>query len=460
MIPLEPILGKKYPAKAHAARVAEHLVNQSQARTGIIYLEGQKTHMIEDNDGEAPFRQRRYFFYLSGCQLPDCYLTYDIKRAHLTLFIPPIDPASVVWSGLPISPEKALVDYDVDEVKYTTDLNATLAGQASPLTESTVFAIAGQVSPHTTFLNFKSTNTTLVKAAIEICRVVKDDYEIALTRRANQATAAAHNAVFKALKTATNEQELEGIFISTCMKAGCGQQAYKSIVASGTNPATLHYQNNNEPLAGRLNLLLDAAPEERCYAADVTRTVPISGKWSKESRAIYDIVLEMQLECIGTLKAGVLWDNVHAQAHKIAIGGLIKLGILKGDPIEIFESRTSVAFFPHGLGHYLGMDTHDTGGNPNYEDADTMFSYLRVRGTLPAGSIITVEPGIYFCRFIIKPYLNNEKHSRFIDKSILEKYWEVGGVRIEDDVLVTETGYENLTQVEKDPDALEDLLRG
>src|SRR5438045_2756329 len=102
----------------------------------------------------------------------------------------------------------------------------------------------------------------------------------------------------------------------------------------------------------------------------------------------------MQMVCTGMLKAGVLWEEVHLEAHKVAIEGLKGLGILKGRSVDILKARTIVAFFPHGLGHYLGMDTHDTGGHPNYEDRDIMFKYLRVRGALPAGSIITVEPGV------------------------------------------------------------------
>jgi len=180
-----------------------------------------------------------------------------------------------------------------------------------------------------------------------------------------------------------------------------------------------------------LNVLVDAAAESNCYAADITRTFPISGKFSSESKAIYEIVLQMQTECINLLKAGVLWDDVHAHAHRVAIAGLLKLGILKGEAEEIFEKRTSVAFFPHGLGHYLGMDTHDTGGNPNYEDKDPMFRYLRVRGQLPAGSVITVEPGIYFCEFIIEPYLKDPEQSKYISQAVLDRYWDVGGVRIE-----------------------------
>lgn len=169
-------------------------------------------------------------------------------------------------------------------------------------------------------------------------------------------------------------------------------------MASGTNAATLHYQKNCERLQGRANVLLDAGGEFRCYAADVTRTFPIHGKFGERSRKLYDVVLRMQEVCLGLLMAGVVWDEVHAAAHRVAIEGLLDLGILRGDKEEIFKSRTSVAFFPHGLGHYLGMDTHDTGGHPDYEDADPMFKYLRVRGTLPAGSIITVEPGVSLSR--------------------------------------------------------------
>ncbi|KAK3065663.1 hypothetical protein LTS18_002556, partial [Coniosporium uncinatum] len=262
---------------------------------------------------------------------------------------------------------------------------------------------------------------------METCRIVKDAHEIAMIRHANVVSTAGHVALMRAAARATNERELEALFLKTSMERGCHDQAYSPIVASGTSAATLHYVHNDKPLADKLNLLIDAGAEYDCYAADITRTFPISGKFSAESRQIYDIVLSMQEKCIGMLKAGVLWDDVHATAHRVAIAGLLKLGILKGDEGKIFENRTSVAFFPHGLGHYLGMDTHDVGGNANYGDKDPMFRYLRVRGTLPAGSVITVEPGVYFCKFIIEPYLDDPKHREFIDREVLARYWDVGG---------------------------------
>ena len=345
------------------------------------------------------------------------------------LFIPPIDPETVIWSGLPVSAEEALQRFDVDEVRYTSDTNAELAHIAGQKTYSTVFTIPHQVSEQVTFLGFDDKNFAILKEAIEVCRVVKDEFELAMMAKANAISSAAHRAAMQKVKSAKNERELEALFLSDSITAGARHQAYHGIFASGRAAATLHYVHNNAPLEGKLNLLLDAGCEWDCYASDITRTFPINGKFTKESRAIYDIVLKMQLECIAALREDVLWDDIHLLAHKIAIDGLLELGILKGDKDEILANRTSVAFFPHGLGHYLGMDTHDTGGNPNYADQDTMFRYLRVRGKLPAGSVVTVEPGIYFCNFIIEPFLKDPKHAKFIDADVLERYWDVGGVR-------------------------------
>ncbi|KKY14583.1 putative prolidase [Phaeomoniella chlamydospora] len=449
MTNINSALNGKYPAKAHAKRVAEFIAAAGAGgRDGVIYLESQKTHMNEDNDQQAPFRQRRPFFYLSGCELPDSYLTYNIATTELTLYIPPIDPDDVIWSGLPKSPEEALKEYDVDAVFTTANLNACLTKIASSLTTTstkTIYAIPEQVSEHVTFNPFEKTDFSILKKAIDYTRVVKDDFEIALIRKANEVSADAHAAVYEKAPTAKTERELHAIFISTCICGGCDNQAYDPIVASGTNAATLHYVKNNEKLIDKENLLIDAGGEYRCYAADVTRTFPLSGKWSKESKEIYDTVHEMQEVSFEMLKEGVLWEDVHAAAHKVAIKRLKQFGILVGDEQEIFDKRISVAFFPHGLGHYLGMDTHDTGGNANYEDKDSMFKYLRVRGTLPAGCVITVEPGVYFCRFIIEPYLKDAESSKYINKIVLDKYWKVGGVRIEDDVVITKNGFENLT---------------
>jgi Xaa-Pro dipeptidase len=321
-------------------------------------------------------------------------LTYDIETSKLTLFIPPVEPDDVIWSGLPLSPTEALEKYNVDKVFTTAEVNDFLASYSRCHPFATLFAIDGQRPAEISWPESPRGNLSRLKRVIENVRVVKDEYEISLIAKANEISGKAHMAAVDQVKTASNERELHGIFIATCIALGCREQAYPAIVASGTNAATLHYVKNDESLKNQLNVLLDAGGEYNCYSSDITRTFPISGTFSRESRSIYEIVDEMQCSCFEMLKAGVMWDDVHMNAHRIAIKGLKTVGILKGDDQEIFEKRVSVAFFPHGLGHYLGMDTHDTGGNADYNDPDIMFRYLRKRGRLPENSVITVEPGV------------------------------------------------------------------
>ncbi|TGJ69987.1 hypothetical protein EYR41_005985 [Orbilia oligospora] len=437
----------KYPAKAHARAVAKHL----SLTSGTIYLESQKSRLEEDKDQEAPFHQRRYFFYLSGCALPDCYLTYDVAKDFLTLYIPPINPEEVMWSGLPLDAEGAKNKFDIDSAKYSNELEADLKGE--------VLVIPGQVSESVTLLKNEGVTVKLskdLKEAINECRVYKDDYEVALIKHANEISGSAHVALMKAAKTCKFEHELEGIFLENCIRRGARRQAYDSIIASGTNAATLHYIHNNQAFSDRLNILIDGGCEYDLYASDITRVFPLNGKFTKESREIYSLVLKMQLDALAMIKPGVLWDTIHETVHKILIQGFLDLGIFQNGTVdEILENRTSCAFLPHGLGHHMGMDTHDTGGHPNYSDPDPMYKYLRVRIPLKERAVITVEPGVYFCEFIIKPYLENPKHNKYINTEVLDRYWAVGGVRIEDDVLVTKDGYENLTNVVKEIDDVE-----
>ncbi|KAJ5485342.1 Prolidase pepP [Penicillium diatomitis] len=454
MASVDEILAGKYPGKAHARRVAQ-MLKEKNGDVGIIYLEAQKTRMIEDSDEAMHFRQRRPFFYLTGCNEPDASVVYDAKKDQLTLFISPIDPDSVIWMGLPLSPEQAKKQYDVDAVHYTNEVNSTLASIASAQEGKTVaFAIDQQVSEGTDFKGFAQTNLSVLKDVIGDARVVKDAYEIALLRKANDISTLGHIACMKAARKAGNEREVEAEFIKTCIAHGAREMSYHPIFAAGENGATLHYVKNDDSFhypdqQRKGSLLIDAGGEYQTYCADITRVVPLAGRFPEEARQIYEIVLDMQTQCIAMLKEGVLWDDVHALAHRVAIKGLLKLGILQGDEEEIFQKRVSVAFFPHGLGHYLGMDTHDTGGNPNYNDNDKMFRYLRTRGKLPAGSVITVEPGIYFCHFIIDPVLASADTGKYINTSVLERYWRVGGVRIEDNVHVTKDGPDNLTSTPK-----------
>lgn len=241
-----------------------------------VEIEGGKKGNVEGPLANASSlrSQRRYFNYLTGCPLPDCYFAYDVASDRSTLFIPPIDPDDVIWSGLPVSPEQALAKWDVDEVRFSNEVNPVLAHLAST-GATTAFAIPGQVDDNVTFLEFTNKNFDVLKLAIEECRVVKDDYEIALIRKANVVSEAAHRAVLGKVKGAGNEMELEGEFIGRCIQMGGKEQSYHGIFAAGRAAATLHYVANDAPLKGKQNVLLDAGAEWECYASDIV-SLPFS----------------------------------------------------------------------------------------------------------------------------------------------------------------------------------------
>ena len=408
-------------------------------------------------------RQRRHFYYLSGCDLPDCFFAYDIASDRSTLWIPPVDPEYVMWAGMPLLPDEALKRYDVDAVLTFDELKSGKSLVQMLQKQQTVVMVikdrADMAIFHSEDLKAYDplVNYEWARRGIEACRVVKDEYEVQLIKHANVVSSYAHERILACAKRAKNERELNAVFVMHCHANNCKEQAYGCICASGTNASTLHWVRNDTPLEGRLNLLIDAGAEYECYCADITRTFPLNGKFTKESREIYDLVLKMQTECMRTIKAGIKWEDVHMLAHTVAAEGLRELGILNKDVSleKILDSRVTCRFFPHGLGHYLGMDTHDVGGNANYEDPDEYFRYLRVRGTVPAGAVITNEPGIYFRKFPFEAEMNEGKWDGIVDQRVLVQYWEVGGVRIEDDVLVKEGGCENLTTVISRPEYIE-----
>ena len=380
-----------------------------------------------------------------------------------------------MWAGMPLLPPEALERYDVDRVLTSDELKTgeslvEMLKSQQQGGSTTIFAIqdradlaiwhAEAVQKFSPTIDLK-----ILVQAITRCRVVKDSHEIALLRHANAVSSYAHKKVLQAVPRAKNERELNAVFVMHCHANNCKEQAYGCICASGTAASTLHYVHNDQPLTDeKLNLLLDAGAEYTCYCADITRSFPLTedGKFTPESREVYDLVAKMQAECFQVIKAGVMWEDVHMLAHRVAAEGLRELGILKKElsTEQILESRVTCRFFPHGLGHYIGMDTHDVGGNANHEDENEFFRYLRIRGKLPVNSVVTNEPGIYFREFPFRQELEEGKWDGVVDRGVLDQYWKVGGVRIEDDVWVKEGGYENLTTVQSGWDYVEAMVRG
>jgi Xaa-Pro dipeptidase len=193
--------------------------------------------------------------------------------------------------------------------------------------------------------------------------MIKDDHEIKLIRKANDISSQAHKQVLANILHYKNEAQVEGLFTDVCISHQAKQQAYDPIAASGPNAGTLHYDANDEDFGDRQLMCLDAGCEFELYASDITRTFPLSTSWpSKEAENIYKLVERMQETCIERLAPGVRYLDLHVLAHQIAIDGLLTLGILhNGTKEEIYKAGTSRAFFPHGLGHHVGLEVHDVG---------------------------------------------------------------------------------------------------
>lgn len=235
-------------------------------------------------------------------------------------------------------------------------------------------------------------------------------------------------------------------------------------MGAGTNGAILHYHQNTSDIRCQGELILvDAGCDFRYYASDITRTFPVGGKFTAEGRGIYELVLLMQKTVLRALKPGVLWEDMHRLAVRVAAQGLIKLGVLYDNDLEeILASGAVAVFFPHGLGHSIGLDVHDVGGYPKGVPRiqEPGIRYLRMRRQLVPGMVLTVEPGIYFSRYIIQEAKRTDPGlAKFINFDVAEKLVAVGGVRIEDSVVITSDGHENLTPLVKEVNEIEELFQ-
>ena len=275
----------KYPAKAHARRVAEATGSSS----AVIGLEGVKTVPYANSDQPRHFRQDRYFYYITGCNEPGCYVTYEVARDFLTLWLPKSDPRRIFYDGRGSTPEEAMAKYDIDEAKYIKpDADIAWLLKMCGASIKNTLLLDKQITTHS---QTARSNPDVLRHAMESCRAIKDANEIELIREANRISSEAHRQVLKHLSKFDRESQAEGLFLNTCIVAGAKEQAYGPILGSGPNAGTLHYQANDEPFGDRQVLLIDASCEWQLYAADITRTMPLNrkkpGYWpSKEAETI------------------------------------------------------------------------------------------------------------------------------------------------------------------------------
>lgn len=406
---------------------------------------------------------------------PDCSLTYDVGLDILTLYVPDFDLHRAIWMGPTLSREDAQDHYDVDRVLYQSSLQAGLEGWLSERVPNSYLYVVHASEKPKCLPNETPLNSKQLMPAMDAARGVKDEHEIRMIRHANKVSGLAHRSILEHIAKMQNESEIEGLFLDTCISHGARNQAYQIIAASGPNAAILHYDRNNESLRGKPLVCLDAGAEWNCYASDVTRTFPLSGEWpSQYVKDIYQLVERMQEECIKRIRRGTRFLSLHDVAHEIAIDGLLALGVLRnGSHSEIRASGASKVFFPHGLGHHVGLEVHDVSEssimalhpildptqygpvlNPSVSRSPCTFS----APLLEEGMVVTVEPGIYFSPLALAN-ARKQPCARYIDFEVAEKYVHIGGVRIEDDVLVTADGYENLTTAPKGEEMLA-IIRG
>ena len=427
--------------------------------SAIVYMKGAELMYRYDTDYEFPFRQESNFWYLTGVNEPDFHLIFDLKNQDYHLFAPNRDAQYAVWHGRVKSKDQLQEEYQPDHLHYEAKLPQVL----EELAPEKIYCFEEKQAE---FIEKFERNLPIdldtLEDALTHCRVFKTDWELDQMREAARVNNIAHKAVLEALEPGKYEHEMKAVFDYHQIKNGLMQDAYNGIFAAGENSAILHYVENNREITDGDLFLIDAGYECNGYASDFTRTYPANGTFTNLQAEIYEAVLEAQKQVIDASKPDVKMEDLHILAARVMMQGLKDADIVEGSINDLMEEDIFALFFPHGLGHFLGLDTHDVGGYPKgVERIDRPgIKYLRTRRTLQSGMVLTIEPGLYFVPALLKPALEDDKASKFLNASKLNDMMGFGGVRIEDNIIVTEDGCENMTTVPKERDDIEKVMAG
>lgn len=434
------------PAKLHRDKLFSLFEDHQNA---VIYISGAEIMYRFETDYEFPFRQESNFLYLTGINEPDYQLILDLNKNEYHLFAPKRSKQFAVWHGRIKDEDEIRELYSPDHLHSENDVLKVL----HDINPGVIYCLDEEQAEFLEDLDrdFKS-DTEALSDAITFCRCIKTEWELNQLREASRINNIAHREVMSAIRPGMFEYELKAVFDYHQIRHGLMQEAYTGIHASGPNSAILHYVENNRQARDGELYLIDAGYELNGYASDFTRTYPVNGKFTEDQAAIYKIVLNAQKNVIEETKPGIRMEDLHMAAAKIITGGLKELGILEGTVDDLMENNIFALFFPHGLGHFLGLDTHDVGGYPKGVDRIDRpgIKYLRVRRELLPGMVITIEPGLYFIPALLKPALEDETKKKFLNRDKLESFLDFGGIRIEDNLIVTDDGYENMTDVPKE----------
>jgi len=432
-------------SKAEFARRRKNLMGMMDKHT-IAIIPGAR-EVTRSRDTEYPFRQNSDLFYLTGFEEPDAVLVLvpGRRQGQVVLFCRERDPDMELWNGYRLGPEGAVAYLGVDDAFPIDDLDEILPGLIEgtqriyysmghdDVFDQRVMGWVNQIRKLVRTGAAPPADFTDLAFLLHEQRLIKSAAEVRVMRKAGEISAAAHVRAMQECQPGRYEYHLEAAIQHTFAEHGARFPAYNSIVGSGANACVLHYTENASKMRAGDLVLIDAGCEYQGYAADITRTFPVSGQFSAEQRAIYDLVLEAQRAAIAKVRPGNTWNQPHDATVRVITRGLIKLGLLRGKERELIKAEAYREFYMHRAGHWLGLDVHDVGE-------------YRVDGRwrqLEPGMVLTIEPGIYIAA----------------DNTKVPKRWRGIGVRIEDDVVVTEQGCDVLTgDVPKRADEIEALM--
>jgi Xaa-Pro aminopeptidase len=399
---------------------------------GVIIIAGAR-HQTRSHDTEYPFRQSSAFRYLTGLHEPEAMLILSRgeKGDRSIVFTRPKDALAEQWSGIRLGPEKSRELSECTEghsiEKYAELLPDFLKGHRQiavdwenlSLVQQTITAVQGLARFRKQKFH-RPAKLIDARNLIGRLRLVKEPNELLSIKKATEISSRAHRVAMAFASPGKNESEVEAILEYAFKKQGARHPAYESIVAGGENALILHYIANNKALKDGDLLLIDAGAEFNEYASDITRTFPINGRFSPAQKDVYQIVYEAQRSSLSRASAGHTIPQVHEAASRILAQGLIDLKIAQGSVDSVIEDGTLKKYYPHGTSHWMGLDVHDECPYLEHDLADIAFA---------PGMIFTVEPGLYL------------PHG---DPKVSQELAGIG-IRIEDDVLITASGHDNLT---------------
>lgn len=417
-------------------------------RGDIVLLKGPISVPNFDDDALNFTFPENLYYYLTGIYSDiDTFAVLNLFERKVIIFSPKYDLVQNFWQKLK-SPEDYIKEFEIDGAQFVTQLPDYLKEKVAKDTNF-IYLYSG-VNPYsknrtldahedfkTLLQEYKVDKTSFYELACE-CRVIKSSTEIKLISESANLAVNIHKLIMKSIKIGTTEKSVANAFYSISKQYGA-TKAYECIVCAGENGSFLHYSPSSKSVFkdGEL-ILIDSGCRLNNYCSDITRTYPVNGKFTQKQSDIYRMVLNAQIDALDMIRPGVSWIDVHIQAEKSLLKGLIEKGLVKGSVEEAWNKRVIYYFMPHGIGHYIGLYTHDLPGLKSEEEKPIPpKTNLRVRRILEEGMVLTCEPGLYFNQTLLKSGFDDPSISGFFNKDLILLYAkEVGGIRIEDMLVV------------------------